>query len=199
MFIFKVLKKIFYKIFYFIMNRIYGNFGKGSKVIKPLYIAQKKHIFIGNCTTIYKNALIEPIVRWDDGNCEKEFDPHITIEDNVWIGEGVHITCADKIVIGKGTSITAYCVITDISHSYEDIRQSPGTQQIIVNSTFIGEDCFIGSGTKIMPGVTIGKHCIVGANAVVSKSIPDYCVAAGIPAKIIKRYNFGTNKWEKVK
>ena len=48
-----------------------------------------------------------------------------------------------------------------------------------------------------MAGVKVGEHCVIGANSVVTKDIPDYCVAVGMPARIIKRYNFKTNTWER--
>ena len=48
-----------------------------------------------------------------------------------------------------------------------------------------------------MLGVTIGKHCVIAAGTIVTKDIPDYSIAAGMPAKIIKQYNFETSKWEK--
>jgi acetyltransferase-like isoleucine patch superfamily enzyme len=63
----------------------------------------------------------------------------------------------------------------------------------------IEDEVWIGNGACILPNVTIGKHSIIGSNAVVTKDIPPYCVAAGVPAKIIKQYNPQTEKWEKVK
>ena len=66
------------------------------------------------------------------------------------------------------------------------------------DSVIIDEGTWIGTKTTIIGNVHIGKHCVIGANSVVTKDIPDYCVAAGIPAKIIKRYNFETNCWERV-
>lgn len=59
----------------------------------------------------------------------------------------------------------------------------------------IGDESFIGMGARIFPGVSIGKHCIVGANAVVTHNVPDYCVVAGVPARIIKKYDFSACKW----
>ena len=47
-------------------------------------------------------------------------------------------------------------------------------------------------------GASVGKHCVIGANAVVTKDVPDYCVAVGAPAKIIKKYNLKNKKWEKI-
>lgn len=62
----------------------------------------------------------------------------------------------------------------------------------------IGDGCWIGEKVCILPGVTIGKKCIIGAGSVVIKSIPDYSIAAGNPAKVIKQYNFENHNWEKV-
>ena len=62
----------------------------------------------------------------------------------------------------------------------------------------IGKGCWIGEKVSIMPGVVLGNRCIVAANAVVTKSVPDYCMVAGMPAKIIKKYNFESHSWEKI-
>lgn len=68
---------------------------------------------------------------------------------------------------------------------------------MIANPVKIGSQSFIGMGARIFPGVTIGKHCVIGANAVVTHDIPDYCVAAGMPARVIKRYDFEKGEWVK--
>ena len=64
------------------------------------------------------------------------------------------------------------------------------------DSIVIGEDTWIGTKATIIGNIHIGKHCVIAANSVITKDIPDYSIAAGIPAKIIKRYNFKTNQWE---
>ena len=69
---------------------------------------------------------------------------------------------------------------------------------MLYSHTAIGENCFIGYGAVIMPGTVLGRQCIVGANSVVKGVYPDYCVIAGVPARIIRRYNFQTEEWEKV-
>ena len=71
-------------------------------------------------------------------------------------------------------------------------------QGMLEKETLIGENCFIGYGAVIMPGTKLGKQCIVGANAVVCGDFPDYCVIAGVPAKIVKKYNEKLNEWIKV-
>lgn len=63
----------------------------------------------------------------------------------------------------------------------------------------IGDGTWIGTNVVIVGNVHIGKNCVIGANSVVSTNIPDYSVAVGSPAKVVKRYNFENKQWEKVK
>ena len=133
---------------------------------------------------------MEPIKFWRG----KEYNPKIYIGDNTSIEQNCHITCANKVDIGSNVTILGYCCVTDINHEYKDINKKVLEQEIIVYETSIGDGSFIGMGSRIMAGVTIGKHCVIGANSVVNKDIPNYSVAVGIPAKIIKRYDFESEK-----
>ena len=88
--------------------------------------------------------------------------------------------------------------ISDNLHGYENPAVPVIKQPIKQNGTVrIGEGSGLGVGVCVI-GANIGKHCVIGANAVVTNGIPDYSVAVGIPAKVIKRYNFNTLKWENV-
>ena len=68
---------------------------------------------------------------------------------------------------------------------------------MIIKETKIGENCFIGIGAAIQAGTILGNHCVVGANSVVKGIFPDYSIIAGVPAKVIKRYNIQSGLWEK--
>jgi acetyltransferase-like isoleucine patch superfamily enzyme len=171
----------------------YGYVGKNSKIIRPYILSKKKNIFIGNNVTIRDFARIQTVNKWNN----QVFAPKIIIGNNVNIEQGIHLTCSNRVEIQDGCSISSYCLITDIDHEYSDINKRILEQPIIVNQTIIKKYCFIGAGVKIMAGVTIGTHSIIGANSVVTKDIPDYCVAVGIPSKIIKRYDFEAKKWLK--
>ena len=82
-------------------------------------------------------------------------------------------------------------------HCFEDINTPIKNQPIKqLKIVVIGEGCWIGEHVSII-GASVGKHSVVGANSVVTHDIPDYCVAVGSPARIIKRYNFDTKQWEK--
>lgn len=66
------------------------------------------------------------------------------------------------------------------------------------SKVIIGEGSWLGTNVVVVGKVRIGKHCVIGANSVVTKDIPDYSVAVGIPAKVIKKYDFANEEWVKV-
>lgn len=190
------LKHFIKKILCIFYSKNYGSYGLGSKICKPFtLINNKKHIFLGKNVFIRKFARIEPVVTWHG----QTFNPKIIIEDNVIIEQNIHLACAEKIRIGSGSLISSYVFITDIDHEYQDVEKPIALQPLQVNPTVIGQRCFIGTGVKIMAGVHIGDHSIIGANAVVTHDIPPFCVAAGVPAKVIKKFNFESKQWETVK
>lgn len=168
-----------------------GRLGSNSYILKPIQIIGSKSIFMGDDVYIMDGARLEAITSHNGDS----FSPLIKIGDKTKIEQGVHITCANSVYIGNDCSILARVTITDISHPYADIYISPSEQKLYVNPVKIGDQCMIGTGTVIFPGVTLGKHCIVGANSVVTNSFPDYCVVAGAPAKMIKKYNEDLDDW----
>lgn len=173
---------------------VFKKYGFGVHIFKPCcIISNLNHIAIGDASTIGKYARIQPILKY----ANKTFNPLIEIGANVCINQNFHCTCAESIKIGDGTSITANCGVFDIIHPYEDINVNPRFTDIIVRPIEIGQDCLIGMNSVILPGTILGRHCAVGANSVVKGVFPDYSVIAGSPAKIIKRYNQESGKWEK--
>jgi acetyltransferase-like isoleucine patch superfamily enzyme len=88
--------------------------------------------------------------------------------------------------------------ISDHGHEFHDVSKPIACQSIRkVAEVKIGANTWIGKNSVILPGVTIGKHCVIGANAVVSHDIPDYSVAVGVPAKVIQMYNKHKECWER--
>ena len=170
----------------------FGNIGEGTWIGKPLRIINGKRVLIGNNCWILNGLRIEAIVTWKG----IKFNPTIEICDKVSIQQNVHITCAEKIHIGNGTCVLANSCITDISHSYSNIDMSPNEQLIDSLPVYIGRNCLIGFGSVILPGVTLGDNVTIGANSVVTHSIPENCVAAGNPARILKRFNFEKKEWD---
>ena len=111
--------------------------------------------------------------------------PKLQIGDNVTIGKGSIISIKDSLKIGDFTLIGPYVQITDSNHS---IRRDNliKYQRAKINPINIGQDVWIGSGARILPGVKIGNGAVIGANAVVTHDIPPFAIAVGVPARVIK-------------
>lgn len=125
--------------------------------------------------------------------------PQLIIDDGTCIGHFCHVTCVNKVYIGKNVLTADRLYISDNLHGYENVNIPIMHQKVIFKGeASIGDDSWIGENVSII-GCKIGKHCVIGANAVVTKDIPDYSVATGIPARVIKKYNPQTQNWEKVK
>ena len=101
------------------------------------------------------------------------------------------------VTIGNDVMLAQNITISGLNHGYEDVNISPSKQKEVKKPIFIADDVWIGANSVITPGVTLGKHCIIGAGSVVTKNIPEFTVAVGNPAKVIKRYNPETETWEK--
>ncbi|MDD6148813.1 MAG: DapH/DapD/GlmU-related protein [Lachnospiraceae bacterium] len=172
-----------------ILNRpFFAKFGSMSYIGKPVIIIGKKKISIADKVRILPGIRLEA---YGGGT--------IQVRDNCSIAQNVHITSKDDdLVIGSGTTVLANSFITNIDHDYTEIDKPIFEQDTRIEHTEIGENCFIGMGAAIMAGTVLGKQCVVGANAVVKGTYPDYSVIAGVPAKIIKRYNAQSGLWEKV-
>lgn len=162
------------------------------RLYKELRISSSR-IRFGKGVVIYYNARIEAIIFYEGIN----YNPIIEFGNNVTIQQNIHLTCAQHVTIGQNTAIAANVTITDINHPYENIKLPIDKQRLKVFPVKIGNDCKIYNNAVILPGVTIGNHCVIGANSVVNQNIPDYSIVAGTPARIIKRFDFSTQNWRK--
>lgn len=104
----------------------------------------------------------------------------IKIGKNVFINSGLLAMARGGITIEDGAQIAANVQLISNNHDPYDL------DILICKPVHIKESCWIGAGATILPGVTVGKHAIVGAASVVTKDIPDYAVAVGNPAKVIR-------------
>jgi acetyltransferase-like isoleucine patch superfamily enzyme len=159
-----------------------------------------------------KQSIIRRRTRMDVFPYNKfELGARSTIEDFATINNGVGdvsignhtiIGLANVIIgpvrIGNDVMLAQNIVVSGLNHGYEDVNLSPSAQQVSCKQITISDDVWIGANCVITAGVTLGKHSIIGAGSVVTKDVPDFCVAVGNPAKVIKRYNSGSGKWEKL-
>jgi len=139
----------------------------------------------------YKKVIIQPTALLIDPS-------KIFIGEGSWIGSYSNLRPVNnKIIIGKNVLIAQMVSIISDQYDYKNIDLLIKKSLIKGKDVVIEDDVWIGTGSIILPGVNIGKHSVVGAGSVVTKSIPQYCVAVGNPAKIKKRYSFKLKKWFK--
>lgn len=121
----------------------------------------------------------------------------------VKIGDGVRIGLSNVIIgpveIGNNIILAQHVVVSGLNHGYEDINTPIRLQPCTTSKICIEDDSWIGANAVITAGVTIGKHSIVAAGSVVTKSVPPYSIVGGNPAKILKQFNHQTGNWEKAK
>ncbi|MDD5794327.1 MAG: acyltransferase, partial [Clostridiales bacterium] len=125
----------------------------------------------------------------------------IEIGEGSNIGRRCEISAANKIIIGKNVLIAPNVFISDCSHEYEDVNKPIMYQGLnsVHNEVYIGDGSWIGINSVICGNIKIGKNCVIGSNTIVKSDIPDYSVAVGAPAKIVKMYDFEDKKWKRVR
>ena len=163
----------------------------------PIEIRGKKFIEFGENLTTGTGCRIEAI---------PFYSPKMIIKfgKNIEINDYVHIAGISSVIIGDNVLIASKVFISDIQHGcysgdemHDHPDVPPGDRSLSSKDVLIEENVWIGESAVVLAGVTIGKGSIIGANSVVSKSIPPYVIAVGCPAKVIKKFNFKTQQWEK--
>lgn len=173
-------------------------FSKARLIRFPIIVRGKKNIDFGNNLTTGVGCRFEAF--------NEKRKKVIIFGDNVQINDYVHITAMNKVIIGDNVLMASKIYISDCTHGFyggtiqdSNPNQAPIERSYDVSEVIIEENVWIGEFVSILPGVTIGKGAIIGANSVVTKNIPKYSIAVGSPAKVIKEYNFKTNTWNLIK
>lgn len=110
----------------------------------------------------------------------------IILDDNVNIGFNCQIFSASSVKLGKNALIAAYCYFIGGTHTFSSTEVSPLEQERQSEGITLKENIWLGSNVQVLDGVTVGRDCIIGTSAVINSNIPDYSMAVGIPAKVIR-------------
>lgn len=159
-----------------------------------------------------KKSVIRRRTRLDVAPWNKfELGEESTIEDFTAVNNGVgDVIIGDRTRIGLGNTVIGPAkigndvrlaqnvVLSGLNHNYEGIDSPIHAQGVSTMPIVIEDESWLGANVVVVPGVTIGKHSIVAAGSVVTKSMPPYSVIVGNPARVLKQYNFTTQKWERV-
>lgn len=187
--------KIQAKLRYLCWKHKFGGTDGFFHISKDVTFQNPKNLFFGRGVAIGKHSYFLPCTRY----AGISYNPKITIGDGCIIGIRNSFAAINSISIGKNVLFAGYVHITDHSHGYEDITKNITSQPLISKGpVVIEDDCWLGFGCEILSGVHIGKHSIVAARAVVTKDVPEFSIVAGNPARVIKKYNKETSKWERI-
>ena len=166
-------------------GRRFGRFGPDSVIcFPPNAIFNERYVHIGSGT------LFGPQITLSAGMVPGQrmvSDPVISVGDRCLIGKGSGIVGHLGITVGNDVWTGHHVYITDQNHGYGDLTLPISRQVMPERAVSIGDGSWLGHGTVVLPGASIGRHVVVGANSVVTGEIPDNCVAAGAPARVIRR------------
>ncbi|MBK7560878.1 MAG: acyltransferase [Chitinophagaceae bacterium] len=187
-----MLKKINLSVYYLfkfpVYRLLFAKIGYRSRLLRTKVDGYKR-VYIGNHVYINTGGWLASMP------VNEKTDSRLLIGDGTYIGRFCHIYATSSIEIGKKVLIADKVYISDNIHGYKNINLPVIDQPVEqLNTVIIGDGAWLGENVCVI-GASIGKNSVVGANAIVTKNIPDYCVAVGSPAFIIKRYNPDKKEW----
>lgn len=176
-----------------------GRAGEGIRIGADVRVHGPHCIEVGDGVSIGARAILRAQESYPWTDPPQLFTPRLEIRRGAFISHDCHLSCAHHIVIGEDVMLADRCYVSDATHSYTDPLRSVKSQPVeILGEVIIGDGSWIGSGCCITGPVTIGKHCVVGANSVVNRDLPDFCVAVGAPARIVKRWDPVSGAWRRL-
>lgn len=174
-------------------RRRFKKMGRSTLIGKGVSFLHPEDISIGCHNNIQKGCVIES---WHFPKLKNKGE--ITIGNMCDIGEYSHITAINKITIGDHLLTGRFVLITDNTHGLTDNSELdlPPVLRTVISKgpVVIGKNVWLADKVSVMPGVTIGDGAIIAANAVVTHDIPPYSLAAGVPARIIKKCSVNMNQ-----
>ena len=185
----QILNALYARVFRQLFKNRFKRFGRAVSIVYPAGIEHPENIDIGNNVYVAYRTYLAAKPLTGAGECILE------IGDGCRIGRFNHIYATQRVILGGNVLTASGVYISDNSHEYRDINIPIMDQPILQNGVVeIGEGSWLGHNSCVL-GARIGRHCVIGANSVVTHDIPDYCVAVGAPAVVIRRYDPKSKTW----
>lgn len=174
--------------FLFRYRLLFKALGRGAYLAKPFRVDGIGNISIGNRTLFQRGIWLYC--------CGVEgLSASLAVGSGCVFGYNNHITSVREVVIGDEVLTANNVYISDNIHEYEDITKPVMHQPVrFKRAVLIGSGAWIGENVSII-GASVGKNSVIGANSVVTRDIPDYCVAVGVPAVVIRQFDLQSKKW----
>ena len=172
-----------------IMNQVETRPRWFVRLLAPIYQHRGKH------SVIHRSARMDTppyrIFSLGDYSVIESFACINNAVGDVMIGNhtriGLHNTIIGPVEIGSHVNLAQGITVTALNHNFDDTQKRIDEQGVSTNPVTIEDDVWVGANAVILPGVTIGNHCVVAAGAVVTKDVPPHSLVAGVPAKVIKQ------------
>jgi acetyltransferase-like isoleucine patch superfamily enzyme len=193
----KEIRNLIYRLFF-------GKVGKSAYIQPNVRFIGANTVEIGDYVKIYSNSYISNKgnkisfgnhASIDHGVDIRAYDQpggDITIGEHVYIGPYVCMAGPGFIKIGRDCMIASHSSLYANNHVFSDPNRSFREQGVTTKGIVIEDDCWLGTGVRVLDGVTIGKGSVIGAGAVVTRDIPPYSIAVGTPAKVISKRGEGS-------
>ena len=154
---------------------LYQHRGRDSKIYRSVRMDTPpyRHFSLGQKSVIESYSCINNAVG------------DVVIGDHTRIG--LHNTIIGPVTIGSHVNLAQGITVTALNHNFEAPERRIDEQGVSTQQVTIGDDIWIGANAVVLPGVTVGNHCVIAAGAVVTKDVPSHSLVAGVPAKIIKQ------------
>lgn len=179
------------QFFYLAYVPLLYRLGKGSFMCRPFRIDGAAAIEIGSHTVMQRGGWLYAVS--GDENL-----PAMRIGSRCVFGYANHVTAVHKVIIGDNVLTANNVYISDNLHAYEDVSLPIIKQPVLFKGeVVIGDGCWIGENVCII-GASVGRNSVIGANAVVTRDIPEYSVAVGAPAVVIRRFDKSQGRWVSV-
>lgn len=186
--IFNLLYRIMFRM---LVVPFFGKFGKRAAILRPRGLEGIGNIQIGHSAYIADGALLAAVPLTGAGNCA------LVIGDGCKLGANNHIYATKSVVFEADVLTAGNVYVSDNAHGYED-TQTPILQQPIqqLSTVRIGQGTWLGQNVCVV-GASIGRGCVIGSNSVVLSDIPEYSIAVGAPARVVRSYDSVSGTWVK--
>jgi acetyltransferase-like isoleucine patch superfamily enzyme len=169
----------------------FGAHGRNTWIVPPCRVSTPSSIFLGDDVTVLEHSYLSVVA------AIAGVTPRLTIGDGTNIGAQCHIACVGEVDIGPRVLTAARIFIGDTYHGYEDPDVPVLDQPMAApKKVTIGAGSFLGIGSAVLMGVTVGEHAYVGAGAVVTSDVEPHTLVVGNPARAVRRWNPRTEAWD---
>lgn len=191
--LYRIINKLRCLIFGATIGPFFGHFGRRVSVLSPVGIEGIQNIHVCDDVYISNGALLAAVPLTGGSGCR------LSIGKGCSLGRNNHIYATSSIEFGENVLTANNVYISDNAHAYRNINFAIKHQAILqLKPVRIGDGTWLAQNVCVL-GASIGKNCVIGSNAVVLTDIPDYSVAVGAPARVVKRYDLVTQTWLVVK